>query len=65
MLRHLRETALEYRRRAASARTLADATADPHTKRCYLDFARHWLDRALDYESAEWVSGKPEAATGK
>jgi hypothetical protein len=59
MLRHLAETAREYRARAASARALADATADEHAKRQYLDFARYWLDRALNYELAELLSGKP------
>jgi hypothetical protein len=58
MLNSLSETAREYRTRAANARALADTTADPHAKRQYLDFARYWLDRALDYESAEWLFGK-------
>jgi hypothetical protein len=28
-------------------------------KEVYLDFERYWLDRALDYEWAEWFGGKP------
>jgi hypothetical protein len=59
MLTSLSEKAREYRAHAATARSLADAATDLHTKSHYLDFARHWLDRALDYESAELVRGKP------
>jgi hypothetical protein len=55
VLRHLRETALEYRKHAASAQALAEAAADQQAKRHYLDFARYWLDRALDYESAQFL----------
>jgi hypothetical protein len=32
---------------------------EPRAKKQYLDFERYWLDRALDYESAEWLGGKP------
>lgn len=59
MLRALSETAREYRAHAATARALADAAADEHTKRHYLDFASHWFDRALDYEAAEWLCSEP------
>jgi hypothetical protein len=38
---------------------LADETTDPNAKKHYLNIERHWLDRALDYESAEWFGGKP------
>jgi hypothetical protein len=58
MLRSLSETAREYRSHAATARALADATPDQHTKRHYLYFAQYWFDRALDYESAEWFLGE-------
>ena len=47
------ETAREYRVQATTARTLADAATDPSVKKLYLDFERYWLDRALDYASAE------------
>ena len=53
MLTSLTKAAREYRAHAANAWTLADAATDPGTKRHYLDVARHWLDRALDYEAAE------------
>ena len=53
------EKAREYRAHAAKAQALADATADQHTKRHYLDFAQYWLDRALDYEAAERFFGRP------
>jgi hypothetical protein len=51
--------AREYRAHAATARALADATTDPETKKQYLDFERYWVDRALDYEFAEMLGGKP------
>ena len=59
MLTSLSKTAREYRAHAATVRGLADAATDPHAKRHYLDIARHWLDRALDYEAAEWAGSAP------
>ena len=59
MLTFLSKTAREYRAHAASARALADATTNASTKKHYLDFERYWLDRALDYETAELFGGKP------
>jgi hypothetical protein len=59
MLTSLSKTAREYRAHAEAARALADGTADASIKKHYLDFERYWLDRALDYESAEWLSMKP------
>jgi hypothetical protein len=59
MLTSLSKIACEYRAHAANARALADATIEPRAKKQYLDFERYWLDRALDYESAEWLGGKP------
>ena len=59
MLNSLSQKAREYRAHAAKAQALADATADQHTKRHYLDFAQYWLDRALDYEAAERFFGRP------
>ena len=58
MLTSLTETAREYRAHAANARVLANATANASEKELYFDFERYWLDRALDYESAEWFGGK-------
>jgi hypothetical protein len=63
MLTSLFKIAQEYRLHAAAARVLADGTADASTKKHYLDFERYWLDRAQDYESAEWLSVKPAAST--
>jgi len=59
MSNYLSKTAREYRAYAATARALANAATDPHAKRTYLDFSRYWLDRALDYETAELAAGKP------
>jgi hypothetical protein len=59
ILTSLSKTAREYRAQAAKARVLADATTNPHAKKQFLDFERYWLDRALDYETAEWFAGKP------
>jgi hypothetical protein len=58
MLTSLSKTAREYRVHAANARALADATADPSTKKHYLEYERYWLDRALDYETAGWFGSK-------
>jgi hypothetical protein len=55
----LSKKAREYRAQAATARTLADAVTDPDRKKYYLDIARHWHDRALDYRSdaagSDWM----------
>ena len=59
MLTSLSKTARQYRAHAANARALADAATDPHAKKQYLDFEQYWLDRALDYEWAELLGGKP------
>ena len=59
MLTSLSKTAREYRAHAARVRALADAATDDSAKRQYLDIAQRWHDRALDYESAELVDGRP------
>lgn len=56
MLHSLSKTAWEYRARAAAARAFADAATDPNAKRHYREIEWHWLDRALDYEPAEWFA---------
>jgi hypothetical protein len=48
-----------YRAHAATARELANAATDPGAQKDYLNIARYWLDRALDYESVEWFGSKP------
>jgi hypothetical protein len=59
MLISLTKTAREYRAHAAQAHALATPAANASEKKLYLDFERYWLDRALDYEWAEWFGGKP------
>ena len=59
MLTSPTETARQYRAHAANAHVLANATANASEKELYLEFERYWLDRALDYESAEWFGRKP------
>jgi hypothetical protein len=57
MLSSVTKTAREYRAHAANAHALATAAANDGEKNLYLDFERYWLDRALDYEWAEWFEG--------
>lgn len=58
MLTSVTKTAQEYRAHAANAHALAKATAEPGTKKLYVDFERYWLHRALEYELAEWLGRK-------
>jgi hypothetical protein len=55
MLNSLSQTAREYRVYATAAHALADVATDLSSKKLYLDMERYWLDRALAYDSAEWV----------